>query len=139
MLRHRKDLSACIVALFIAAAVWACDTDGRFIATAADITVGARVVIVGGNGQSVFPNTPTAAPFTIQVLDTTGFVVPGLGVAWQIDSGGGALTNITSVTNANGIASTQYTAGPLITTATITATVNGLLPVTFTAFIVAGP
>jgi hypothetical protein len=67
------------------------------------------------------------------VRDAAGNPVPGLAVAWLVGSGGGHLTPATSVTDADGVASTAWTMGGAPQLNTATAVVSGVGTVAFRA------
>jgi adhesin/invasin len=80
-----------------------------------------------------FEQTPA---LTVLVRDAEGFPVRGATVTFAVDSAkAGTVTPASATTNAQGQASTRLTAGAVVDTATITATVGNLAGVTFTAVI----
>jgi hypothetical protein len=87
---------------------------------------------VSGDGQSAQAGTALADPLVVRVHDAEGNPVPGLAVAWIVGQGGGTLAPSTSLTGADGIASTRWTLGaPGANRAT--AVVSGVGAVGFTA------
>ena len=86
----------------------------------------------GGNQQG-----PAGAaldePFVVVVRDQNGDLLAGAQVAFTVTAGGGTLSSASATTNANGQATTTLTLGSEPGTNTVTATVEGLEPVTFTA------
>lgn len=94
----------------------------------------AALEIFSGNGQ---PGTAGAAlpnPLVVKVTDAGGKAVRNVTVTWAVTSGGGTVTPATSLTDNNGLATTQWTLGTSVAAAqTVTATVAGLEPKTFTA------
>ena len=89
----------------------------------------ATISIVSGNNQLINESTNTS-PFTIQVLDSSNNPIPFTPVTWQITSGSGTLTSVSTTTDINGMASAT---GVIATTpgqATVTATV-GTVTATF--------
>jgi hypothetical protein len=141
----RKRIAVCLAALAFVCVVSSCETSSLTGTTAGTTffgtgtttfgTFGPRIVIVGGNGQTIGPLQELRVPFTVQVFDQFGLVVPGIEVFWEITFGGGALFTFVSVTDFNGLAFNLYRAGPFVTTANVIATVRGLPPVIFTVFI----
>jgi hypothetical protein len=98
----------------------------------------ARVVLLAGDAQpSPEVGTKLSLPLTIRVTDAQGQNVSGATAVWSTSSG--SLSAPTSLTNAEGAASVEWTLGPLAGTQTATATVTGISPVTFTQRAVAGP
>lgn len=88
-------------------------------------------------------STPIGALVTIVpsvvVRDAAGNPVSGVTVTFALTSGGGEITGGTQTTNAQGVATIgSWRVGPTSGTNTVTATVSGLTPVTFTAIATAG-
>ncbi|MEO6057086.1 MAG: Ig-like domain repeat protein [Gemmatimonadales bacterium] len=98
-------------------------------------TAGAAAVLekVSGDGQSAVVGTSLPEPLVVSARDGDGNAVVGLAVAWVGGSGGGSLTPATSLTDAAGRASTQWTLGSGTGTNTATAVVSGVGTVGFTA------
>src|SRR5687767_1874731 len=98
----------------------------------------ASVVLVAGNAQ-VSPEVGTRLPLplTIKVIDAQGRNVSNATVVWSASSG--SLSAPTSRTNFFGVASIEWTLGPLAGAQTATATVTGIPPVTFTQRVIPGP
>jgi len=88
---------------------------------------------VSGEGQEGFPGSALAEPFVVKVLDQNGSAVAGAVVTFSVTAGGGTLSPTTATTDTNGRARSTLTLGPDLGTNTVTATVEGLEPVTFTA------
>lgn len=94
----------------------------------------AAVEIFSGNGQPGTAGGALPNPLVVRVIDAGGKAVRNVTVTWAVTSGGGSVTPATSVTDNNGVATTQWTLGTSVTQAqTVTATVAGLTPATFTA------
>ncbi len=91
------------------------------------------LTIVSGDGQEGTVGEPLAKPFVVSVLDQEGAAFAGAVVSFSVSAGGGTLSSATATTDANGRARTTLTLGPEPGTNTVTATVAGLEPVTFTA------
>ena len=86
-----------------------------------------------GDGQEGQVGEPLAKPFVVSVLDQNGSAFAGAVVSFSVTAGGGTLSSTTAATNAKGQARSTLTLGPDPETNTVTATVAGLEPVTFTA------
>jgi len=97
-----------------------------FSATAAKV-----IAISSGNGQTLVAGASN--PIAVLVTDGAGKGVPGILVSWAVTSSSGVLSQPTSITNANGIA-TASIASTIAGNVTCTATVAGLTgsPVMFT-------
>ena len=77
--------------------------------------------------------TQLAEPFVVEIKDQNGSPLAGATVTFSVTSGGGTLTITTATTDADGRAATTLTLGPDPGPNTVTATVAGLDPVTFSA------
>ena len=88
---------------------------------------------VSGDGQEGLAGAVLAEPFVVSVLDEDGAAIAGAVVTFAVTAGGGTLSSTTSTTDANGRAATRLTLGSDAGTNTVSATVEGLEPVTFTA------
>ena len=103
---------------------------------------------VSGDSQEGPASTQLAAPFVVSVLDQAGSPLAGVSVTFSVTAGGGLLSSTTdtnpctvepstssttATTDANGQAATRLTLGSDAGTNTVSATVAGLEPVTFTA------
>jgi len=78
----------------------------------------------------------TLAP-SVTVFDADGNLVQGIAVTFAVASGGGSATGVDKVTGSTGIATVEsWTMGSATGPNTMTATVAGLAPVTFTAIAV---
>src|SRR5205814_9830581 len=69
--------------------------------------------------------------------DVQGNSIAGVAVLWTTVSG--TLSSSSSTTDANGVATVEWTLGPTVGSQTATATVTGLRPVRFSVIAVAGP
>jgi len=97
----------------------------------------ANVILVSGDAQPTPEvGTKLAAPLVVRVTDAQGNNRAGVSVAWSTVSG--SLSAESSITDATGSASVEWTLGTAVGTQTATATVTGLKPVTFTAAAVPG-
>lgn len=104
----------------------------------------ASLTIVRGATQSAEAGTDVAVVPTVVVRDGQGQPVAGVTVTFTVTAGGGSLgtinTTLDVVTDVNGEAAVPYwTLGRTAGTNTLTATVAGLTPVTFTATGTVGP
>lgn len=90
-----------------------------------------QVTVIGTAGGAI------AAALQVVVTDPSGATVPGVSVAWNAANGGSA-SPAQSSTDQSGVAQTTWTLGPSAGTQTLTATVQGLTAVTFTATALAG-
>ena len=94
---------------------------------------------LSGDGQQAAPGTQLAEPFVVSVLDQNGAAFSGASVTFAVTAGGGTLSTTTAATDETGRASTTLTLGNLPGASTVTVSVAGLEPVTFTATAEATP
>ena len=102
---------------------------------------------VSGDGQGGPASTQLAAPLVVSVLDQDSSPLVGVPVSFAVSAGGGLLSStnadpctvesskssVPATTDANGRAAIRLTLGSDAGTNTVTATVAGLEPATFTA------
>jgi len=114
-------------------ALFACsDSSGPSVGPPASLAIVAGgAAQVGRFGEAV-PITPT-----VLVADANNRPVPNVAVTFAIGAGGGSVASATQTTGANGSASTAWTMANTFGTKTMTATVQGLSPVVFTASAIA--
>ncbi len=88
-----------------------------------------------GDNQTGVVGTALGQPLRVLVTDSLGNGVPGETVTWEVDAGSGSVSDPSSVTDLNGIASTTWTLGTVVDTQTVRARHDGIngSPVTFTA------
>ncbi|MGK2961513.1 MAG: hypothetical protein ACSLFK_05110 [Gemmatimonadaceae bacterium] len=87
-----------------------------------------------GDNQSAVAGTAVPVPPSVVVKDANGNPKSDVPVAFAVVSGGGSITGAAAVTNASGIATVgSWTLGNSAGANTLSATVAGLPPVTFTA------
>lgn len=103
------------------------------IAVTASPGPAAAISIVSGSGQSAVVGSALPAPFSVRVADAWDNPVAGVTVTFAVTAGGGSLSASTVVTNAEGLAESRLTLGAAAGANTVTATVPGIAPVTFTS------
>ena len=86
---------------------------------------------VSGDAQSGGLNQPLANPLVVRLRDQYGNAVPGATLQWTVIGGGGSVSPTSAVSNADGLASTNWTIGG--TGANQVRAIHGALNVTFTA------
>ncbi len=87
----------------------------------------ASLLLSSAGGQSAIIGSALLSPISVIVRDNRGNPASGVSVSFFVQSGGGALTGSTPVTNASGIATlSSWTLGPSVGTQTILARVSGL-------------
>jgi hypothetical protein len=84
------------------------------------------VTKVSGDAQSAAPSTLLARPLVVKVTDRYGNVVPGISVAFADGGAGGSFSANPVVTGSTGTASVNYTTAAKAGTVTIKATVSGV-------------
>ena len=93
-----------------------------------------QLLIASGDKQTEPAGTRLPGPVCVLVRDVDNAPVKGVSVTWGTITGGGSLVGATELTDGNGIATLGgWSLGPTAGTNTITATSDGLTPVTFTA------
>jgi hypothetical protein len=97
------------------------------------------IALVSGNDQSAPVGTALPLPLVVQVSDAFGNPISGITVTWSAE-GLGSVSELSTVTAANGQTSVTRTLGPTAGQQTTLATVEGLAgsPVTFTHTAIAG-
>lgn len=86
----------------------------------------AAIAIVSGDDQSAKTQEAVSQPFVVAVTDADGSAVSGATVVWSVAAGPGSVSPTSSITNAQGQASTTYTGGTTLGTSTVQASVSGL-------------
>ena len=104
-----------------------------FTATAAEQAMPHSLAKVCGEDQEGTAGILLAEPFVVSVLDEDSAAMAGVVVSFSVTAGGGTLSSATATTDANGRAATRLTLGSDAGTNTVSATVEGLESVTFTA------
>ena len=104
-----------------------------FTATAAEQAMPHRLTKVCGDSQEGTASILLAEPLVVLVSDEDGTAMAGVVVSFAVTAGGGTLSAATATTAANGRAATRLTLGSEPGTNTVSATVEGLESVTFTA------
>lgn len=94
---------------------------------------GVQLQLVNGDKQTGDPGTALDTPLVVRVIDEQGNGVAGRIVSWVISDGGGSTSPQRSATDDNGQAQAQWTLGPAPGPNTLTATVDGVGSVDFTA------
>lgn len=107
-------------------------------ATTAPFDVGgggaALVTVLSGGGQTGFVSQALALPVIVRVTDALAVPVAGVTVNYAVSSGAGALSGASALTNAAGNATLgSWTLGATPGSNSVTATVDGLTPVTISA------
>ncbi|HEV2147757.1 MAG TPA: Ig-like domain-containing protein, partial [Longimicrobiaceae bacterium] len=92
----------------------------------------AAIVATSGVGQAGTAEVALGGPLVVKVTDARGKGLHGIEVSWTVSPGGGALSAASSRTDSIGEARTLWTLGAA-GTHTVTASVSGLPPVTFSA------
>ena len=106
---------------------------GEGTITAVEQAMPHTLTIVSGDEQEGTVGKLLAKPFVVSVLDQNGAAFAGAVVTFSVTAGGGTLSPTTATTDANGQARSTLTLGSDPGTNTVTATVEGLEPATFTA------
>jgi Domain of unknown function (DUF4082)/Invasin, domain 3 len=91
-----------------------------------------------GDAQTGTVATALTQPLVVKVIDSLNNPVAGTTVNFQVSVGGGTLSASQVTTAVDGTASTILTLGTVVGTSSVTATVSGLTPITFSATRAAG-
>ena len=94
---------------------------------------------LSGDAQQGAPGASLAEPLVVSVLDQTGAAFAGASVTFAVTAGEGTLSATTATTDENGRAASTLTLGSQPGASTVTVSVAGLDPVTFTATAEATP
>ncbi len=115
-----------------------CDTAAAQIPVAVARGV-ASLLVYDGDNQSAAVGTAVPVPPAVVALDDGGNAVAGVWVTFAVTSGGGVLTGVVQLTNANGIATLgSWTLGTTAGGNSVTATAEGRT-VTINATALPGP
>ena len=125
---HRPRVAFALLAFTLA--LGACNSS-----TANGPPVPGGVTAVSGNNQFAVVSSAASNPLVVLVIDQNGSPLPNAAVNWKVTSGGGAVADTTSTSNASGYATMTYTAGTRTGTATVVATVAQLWTASFTIYI----
>ena len=98
-----------------------------------DPTVPTEMEPLSGNGQTADAGTTLLEPLSVVVLNLAGDPVEGVEVTW-FPMNGGTVSDATTVTDANGVASVTFRLGGVVGEQRVQAVNTGLSgsPVTFT-------
>jgi hypothetical protein len=80
------------------------------------------LTIIAGNNQTAPIDSTLSTTLQVKVTDQFGNVIPNTVVSWTDDSGG-MFSTTSTLTDANGVATVQYTLGPTAGTEDITASI----------------
>jgi len=97
--------------------------------------VGATIAVVSGGGQSGFAGDKLTDDFVVRVSDANGGPVFGKTIVWAVTAGGGSLSPSSSISAADGTASTRYTLGATAGIQSVEATASAFTgsPIAFLA------
>jgi hypothetical protein len=98
---------------------------------------GTTLIKFAGDDQDGSPGDTLFFPLVVRAADAQGGPVVGRTVTFAVETGGGSLTNTQVETDALGMAETAFILGPAVGAQTVTATMRGVAPVTFSAVVAA--
>ena len=101
--------------------------------------VAAAIRTQAGDAQTGAVGAALSVPLSVIVTDKSGKTISGARVDWDVGVGSGIAAPTRSTADARGVATTSWTLGTTAGTARLTAQVNGVTPVVFTATVIAGP
>ncbi len=121
---HFTLFAVCCMALFSA-----CRHDASTGPSATPTTLR----LAAGSGQTGTVGAVLATPLSVVVLDASGKTISGAEVEWDVGVGAGTVSPTTSISNSDGVAQTTWTLGTNAGNLRVSAQINGLTPVVFTA------
>ncbi len=92
-----------------------------------------RMDLVSGDEQPGFAGIPLDERLVVRVADVNNVPVPNAQVSWAVTMGGGSVAPVQSQSDNNGIARTTWTLGLTTGPQEVTATINDIAPITFSA------
>jgi len=97
--------------------------------------VASRIASVWGDAQRATAGTALPLALIAQVTDTLNNPVASTSVTWTVTGGGGSISNVTTMSDAQGLVQAQLVLGPKAGTNTVTAAITDLngVAATFTA------
>ncbi|HUF66591.1 MAG TPA: Ig-like domain-containing protein [Gemmatimonadaceae bacterium] len=98
-----------------------------------DVQPPATVARTGGDQQQGPVNVALGVPLSVRVTAADGRPLQGVTVTWVVTAGGGTVSPASSATDANGVATTNWTLGPMPGQQAVTASIEGGSSTTFTA------
>lgn len=81
----------------------------------------------GVDGQTGVVNQPVPTPVSVHIVDQFGAAMATSPVTWTVRSGGGHVSQTTTVTNFDGDATTVWTLGPTVGPQSLQATTSNAL------------
>lgn len=98
-----------------------------------DVQPPATVARTGGDQQQGQVNAALSVPLSVRVTSTDGRPLQGVTVSWTVTAGGGSVSPGASVTDENGVATTNWTLGPVPGQQSVRASIEGGGSTTFAA------
>ena len=132
--RLRRMAPSSLLALAVSVVMLACKHDS----STGPSSTPASMQLRAGKGQTGSVGTALATQLSVTVSDSRGKAVSGARVDWDVGVGGGSTSPSSSTTNGSGVASTTWTLGAVTGIVRVTAQINGVTPVVFTANATAG-
>jgi Big-like domain-containing protein len=86
-----------------------------------------------GDGQTGHVSQPLPTDPAVVVLDINGQPVKGVAVSWSVTGGGGRISQVSSITGTDGVATTTWTLGSTAGPQQLTSSVRGLPALIFSA------
>lgn len=128
--RTRTAISSVLMAAVLTVGAAACSDDEIVAPTpvATNITI-----TTGSDAQNGTIGQPLLTPVGVHVTNQSGASMANVTVTWSVMSGGGALANTTTTTDANGNATVQWTLGTSVGANTLKASISDSKFVTLSA------
>ena len=93
----------------------------------------------GSSGQTAVAGTQLANPISVHVTDQNSNALAGVSVAWAVVGAGGSVSAASSLTDANGDATVNWTVGTAVGTDSLTASIASGASVIITATVTSAP
>ncbi len=119
-----------LVALTALVALGACSDNSTNEVLATPTTIS---ITASSNGQTGVVGTALASPLSVSVLNQLGLPISGAPVAWTVVGSRGTLSSPTSTSDANGLATVNFTLGNTAGTDSVIAVIPNGASVTLTA------
>ena len=131
---HMRSVRLVVASFIVAAILNGCGGGGDNGGGGPPDDTPASVAIQAGNNQTALVSTPVTTDPAVLVRNAGNEALAGVAVTFAVATGGGSVSGAAATTNDQGVATVgSWTLGPSVGANTLTATVAGLNPVTFTA------
>jgi len=130
---HQAGRTRKLIALLALVAIGACGGSDDSTAPSQSNTSLNLLVTGNTNGQSAAVGSKLPYPIAVTVVNGNGSPQSGVAVSWSVISGGGSLSNSTTVSDEGGLTFVDWTLGSVPGTDSVRASVENGPSVIFTA------